>query len=126
MNRITEIEIAGKKYPLNFSLKAAKKLAEKYGDIQNIGDALNTQNTSQQMETATFMLYILIDQGCAYKRIMEEEDIKAPTLEELEIIVGVADFANISQTLMDAMTAGMKPTIETEPEEPKNAKATQE
>jgi hypothetical protein len=41
MSRITEIEIAGKKYPLNFSVKAAKEVSKRYGDIANIDKAFN-------------------------------------------------------------------------------------
>ena len=37
MERITYIKIAGKQYPLNFSTRAAKKVAEKYGDITELG-----------------------------------------------------------------------------------------
>ena len=39
MSRITEIEIAGRKYPLNFSVRAAKEVANRYGDISSVGEA---------------------------------------------------------------------------------------
>lgn len=124
MNRITEIEIAGKKYPLNFSIRAAKEVAKKYGDISNVGDAFTDKPMDEMMDEATWILALLIDQGAAYKRVVDGEDIKAPTQEELEVIMGVADFANIKDTLMGAMMAGMKREIEVEPN-PKNAKTTQ-
>lgn len=124
MNRITEIEIAGRKYPLNFSIRAAKEVAKKYGDISNVGDAFTDKPMDEMMDEATWILTLLIDQGAAYKRVVNGEDIKAPTQEELEVIMGVADFANIKDTLMGAMMAGMKREIEVEPN-PKNAKTTQ-
>jgi len=124
MNRITEIEIAGRKYPLNFSIRAAKEVAKKYGDISNVGDAFTDKPMDEMMDEATWILALLIDQGAAYKRVVDGEDIKAPTQEELEVIMGVADFANLKDTLMGAMMAGMKREIEVEPN-PKNAKTTQ-
>ena len=55
---------------------------------------------------------MLIEQGVAYKRIVEGEDIKGLTQDELEIIMGVVDFANLKDTLLGAMTAGMEREVE--------------
>ncbi|HHX36603.1 MAG TPA: hypothetical protein GX717_01320 [Clostridiaceae bacterium] len=124
MDRITEIEIAGKKYPLNFSVKAAKEVAKRYGDISNIGDAFTDKTMDEMMDEANWILALLIEQGVAYKKIVDGEDIKALTKDELEIVMGVVDFADLKDTLLSAMTAGMKREVEVEPD-PKNAEATQ-
>lgn len=124
MNRITEIEIAGSKYPLNFSVKAAKEVAKRYGDISNIGDAFTNKTMDEMMDEANWILALLIEQGVAYKKIVEGEDIKALTKDELEIVMGVSDFADLKNTLLGAMMAGMKREVEVEPD-PKNAETTQ-
>ncbi len=115
MSRITEIEIACKKYPLNFSVKAAKEVSKRYGGIENVTDAFSGGKVDEMMNEATWILAILIEQGAAYKKIIDGEDIKAPTQDELEVIMGVADFANIQEALMGAMTSGMEREIEVEP-----------
>lgn len=125
MNRITEIEIAGKKYPLNFSVKAAKEVSARYGDIENIGDAFEGKSTSEMMDEATWILALLIEQGVAYKKIVDGEEVKGLTQDELEILMGVVDFADLKSTLLGAMTAGMRREVEVEPD-PKNAEATQD
>lgn len=125
MNRITEIEIAGKKYPLNFSVKAAKEVSERYGDITNIGDAFEGKSTSEMMDEANWILALLIEQGVAYKKIVDGEEVKGLTQDELEILMGVVDFADLKSTLLGAMTAGMRREVEVEPD-PKNAETTQD
>lgn len=122
MNRITEIEIAGRKYPLNFSLKAVKEVSKRYGDIANVGDAFTGKPVDEMMGEANWLLALLIEQGVAYKRIVEGEDIKGLTQDELEIIMGVVDFANLKDTLLGAMTAGMEREVEVDG---KNGKTTQ-
>ena len=115
MSRITEIEIAGKKYPLNFSVKAAKEVSKRYGGIENVTDAFSGGAVDEMMDEATWILAVLMEQGSAYKKIIDGEDIEAPTQDELEIIMGVADFTNIQDVLMGAMTSGMEREIEVEP-----------
>ena len=124
MNRITEIEIAGKNYPLNFSVKAAKEVSKRYGDISNIGDAFTDKPMDEMMDEANWILSLLIEQGIAYKKIVDGEEIKGITSDELEVVMGVADFANLKDTLFESMMAGMEREVEVEVA-PKNAKTKQ-
>lgn len=125
MNRITELEIAGRKYPLNFSTKAAKEVAKRYGDIANIDKAFKDKTIDEMMDEAIWILALLIDQGVAYKQIMDNEEIKGLGIEELEVVMGVADFANLKSTILGAMTAGMSREVEVV-SDPKNEKTTQD
>lgn len=120
MNRITEIEIAGRKYPLNFSTKAVKEVSKRYGDLSKVGDAFSDRPVEEMMDEATWLLALLIEQGVAYKKIIDGEEIKGLTQEELEVVMGIADFADLKDTLLGAMTAGMEREVEV-----KNGKATQ-
>ena len=123
-NRITEIEIAGRKYPLNFSLAAAEKVAERYGDITNIGDAFTDKPVAEMISEMAWIFALLIEQGAAYKRIVDGEDVKGVTQDDLKVIMGFADFMGMQETLFAAMAAGMGREVEVEPD-PKNAKTTQ-
>ena len=125
MSRITEFEIAGKNYPLNFSAKAAKEISKRYGDLSSISKAFEGKPIDQLMDEVIWLMNLLIDQGVAYKKLIEGEEINSLSIEELEIVLGVADFANLKATILGAMTAGMKREVEVEPN-PKNEKTTQD
>ena len=124
MNRIGEIEIAGSKYPLNFSTKAAKEIAQRYGGLENIGDAFDGKAVDAMMDEVVWLLALLIAQGVAYKRIVDGEEVKGITADELDVVLGVADMAGLKDKIMDAMLVGMKREVEVEID-PKNAETTQ-
>ena len=123
MSRISEMEIAGVKYPLNFSVKAAKEVSKRYGDISKIGEAFTNKSMDEMMDEANWILALLIEQGIAYKKIVDGEEVKGLSEEELEVVMGVVDFANLKETLLGAMVSGMSREVEVETEE-KNAKTT--
>lgn len=123
MNRITEIEIAGTKYPLNFSLNAAKEVAKRYGDIERVTDIFDDKSTDEMMDEATWLLALLIDQGVEYKKIVDGEEIRKLTQDDLSVVMGVFDFTGLKDTLIGAMMAGMDREVEVEPD-PKNVEAT--
>lgn len=124
MNRIGEIEIAGSNYPLNFSTKAAKEIAARYDGLENVDKAFSDKSVDAMMDEIVWLLSLLIAQGVAYKRIVEGEEIKGITADELEVVLGVADMAGLKDKIMDAMLGGMKREVEVEPD-PKNAETTQ-
>lgn len=124
MSRITEIEIAGRKYPLNFSTKAAKEIAARYGGLDNIDKAFSNKATDAMMDEVVWLLSLLIAQGVAYKKIVEGEEVQSITADELEIVLGVADMTGLKDKIMDALLGGMKREVEVEPD-PKNAETTQ-
>ncbi len=123
MNRIIEIEIAGESYPLNFSTKAARAVSDRYGDLTNIGEAFDDKTTVQALDELVWMLALLIEQGVAYHKIVNNIDRKILTAEQLEIVLGVSDVVSLKENVMQAMTSGMAREVETEPE--KNAETTQ-
>ena len=124
MNRIGEIEIAGSTYPLNFSTKAAKEIAQRYDGLENIEGAFSGKAVDAMMDEIVWLLSLLIAQGVAYKRIVEGEEVKGITADELEVVLGVADMAGLKDKIMDAMMGGMKREVEVAPD-PKNAETTQ-
>jgi hypothetical protein len=124
MNRIGEIEIAGSTYPLNFSTKAAKEIAQRYDGLENIEDAFSGKAVDAMMDEIVWLLSLLISQGVAYKRIVDGEEVKSITADELEVVLGVADMSGLKDKIMGAMLTGMKREVEVEID-PKNAETTQ-
>lgn len=124
MSRISEIEIAGINYPLNFSTKAAKEIAKRYGGLENIEDAFSDKAVDAMMDEIVWLLSLLIAQGVAYKRIVEGEEVKGITADELEVVLGVADMSGLKDKIIGAMLSGMKREVEVEID-PKNVETTQ-
>lgn len=123
MNRITEIEIAGKKYPLNFSLKASKEVVKRYGAIEKMADAFTGKPIDELLDEIIWLLSLLLNQGAEYMRIMENQEIKQFTKDDLEVVLGFMDLHVLKKQLFDAMIAGRHQEVEVETQ--KNAETTQ-
>lgn len=137
MRRITYVTIAGKNYPMSFSLGASKKIIEKYGGAEKMKTALEKSKDTQKIEIVVELLEILIAQGCAYKNYFEK-DIPAPDnspviegkwtplpREALEIAIGVRDVQELSNKILECVGNGSKKEIELKTEG-KNANGGQE
>lgn len=137
MSRITYVTIAGKNYPMSFSLGASKKIIEKYGGAEKMKTALEKAKDAQKIDMITELLELLIAQGCAYKNYFEK-DIPAPDnspvvdgkwaplpREALEIAVGVYDVKELSDKILECVGNGSKKEIELKTEG-KNANGGQE
>lgn len=136
MSRITYVKIAGKNYPMSFSLGASKKIIEKYGSAQKMQTAMKKSDDIEKLSIVTDMLALLIAQGCAYKNYFEK-DIPAPDdapiidgkwtplpAEAIEIALGVMDIAEVSGKIEECMSIGSKKEVEGRPEG-KNTSAAQ-
>ena len=136
MNRITYVKIAGKSYPMSFSLGASKKIIEKYGSAQKMQAAMKKSDDVEKLSIVTDMLALLIAQGCAYKNYFEK-DIPTPDdapiidgkwtplpAEVIEIALGVMDVAEVTQKIEECISIGSKKEVEGRPEG-KNVSAAQ-
>lgn len=128
MSRITFVNIAGKNYPMSFSLGASKKIIEKYGGAEKMKTSLEKAEDVQKIDMVTELLELLIAQGCAYKNYFEK-DIPAPEdspvfegkwvplpREAIEIAVGVYDVEELSEKILECIGKGSKKEVETRSE----------
>lgn len=70
--RINYIELLGEKYPMVFSNRAAEMLADAFGSLDKVKDAISADNPFKAINT---ILKILIECGMKYCEIMQ---IKCP------------------------------------------------
>lgn len=124
MGRIKEIEVAGKKLTLNFSTKAAKAVDERFGGIEQIGEVFSGDTVAGIMENIVWFLYLLTEQGAAYSKIVNGEEVAVYSLEELEVLVGFSDIMEMQNVLLDAIGMGMEAEVKVETDE-KNEETTQ-
>lgn len=74
IDRINYVGIAGTKYPLTFSLGAAKHISRKFGNLESMFAKLQeTEDTFEQLDAVIFVLETLIKQGCAYLNAFEKD-----------------------------------------------------
>lgn len=111
MNRLREIEIAGKTYPLNFSIRAAREIGERCGGIENIGAYMGGKKLDEQSVEALWMLCRLMENGAAYKRLTVGEEIILPDFETLEILI---DTETVIEKVLECITTGSESEIKVE------------
>ena len=137
MNRITYVKIAGKEYPMSFSLGATKKIIEKYGSVSKMQSELKKTSEVDKIGMISELLSLLIYQGCAYKNYFEK-DIPAPEnapivdgkwtplpTDVIDIALGVMDIEEVSKKIEECMSSGSNKEVEIRTEG-KNAKGAQE
>ena len=105
----TQIEIAGKSYPLNYSIRASRKFAEmpKLG-----GDSLMQDVFEQNVR----YLYILMEEGADYrKRFLGEPGELGVTEEDLYNYFSPNDTERIVGAVDEAMKAGNQREVSAKP-----------
>ena len=132
MDRTVYIEIAGKQYPMRFSVGASIAITKKFGSLQKMADNLkkgDDVDEEKAFETIIWMAETLIRQGCAYKNLFES-DLPIPenapvkdgkymplTAENLEIALDMADMGEITKKIFAAIGSGNKKEIHTKEKE---------
>ena len=126
--RISYIEIAGVKYPMAFSLAAAKVFKNKYGSLGGMFEKMKKSDDAfDTLDEIVFITETLIKQGCAYLNLFFK-DVPAEKgtcfngeryipleRETLEVAVGVMNLGAIVDAIME--TFGISSANEIELEE---------
>lgn len=126
MNRISYIDIAGKKCPMNFSLGAVTEVSQRYGGLEEMQAAFSGIDKKPMHEALADLLWILsvlLKYGAKYAELTGTGDGQAYSAEDLAVLFGVEDAGTLSQALTAAMSLGAAVTLEVE-DEPKNGEAT--
>jgi len=112
--KIASITIAGQDYPLNFSIKAAKRIIARFEDIDNVLATLADMPVNEQFDAIIWILQILLEQGVAYMRVFEGEEIRVFSVEDLEVVFHVTDIETLYTALAQTMSAGRIQEVEVE------------
>ena len=113
-------KIAGKSYPMSFSLGASKKIIGKYGNAEKMKTALEKSKDTDKIDLVTEMIELLTAQGCAYMNYFEKDMPKpddAPVVdgkwsplpkEAVEIAVGISDVDELVKKSRNVSTAAVR------------------
>lgn len=124
---MTKITIAGKEYPVVFSLSVARALTKKYGDldvISKVGD--ESTPIDDKIDLSIFMLQKLITSGVTYQRMNGEPAPDAPSEEELACLITIQEIPEITKKFYEAFKMKRTVEIESEDENDPNTKTTSE
>lgn len=137
---LTTIQIAGKEYPLSFSLGAAQKIISRYGSTEKMIEMLKKEGEEEKkINEIVNILELLMSQGCAYKNYFEK-DMPVPEnapveegkwiplpAEAIKIALMIQDAEEIAKKIEECINRGSKKKIEAkEIKTGKNARTTQE
>lgn len=123
MERTVSFTVGGKEYPLNFSVCASERLAERFGSLEEMGTTISSGNTTTQLSDATFILHVLMDEGANREKILSDKEIRRFTFEDLKSVISVSSLNNVRDSVLSAITLGAE--VEVEVEEAKNEMTTQ-
>lgn len=115
MKRI-ELPVAGKTYPLCFSLRVVQSIGEKFGGVEQMDTALTGGGDAlTALKNCVWMLVQMLEAGARYDRGNGAEPAPPPDEDDLLDLFGLDDLADLKGSLMAAIAAGKERTVEAEP-----------
>jgi len=113
------ITLAGKEYPLRFSLRAVKACTDRYGSLDGMFEAIQVKNGQVDVvDECLWLLSTLLDAGYRYCKASGED---APEPPDEDTLMDMLDLAEMQGVLLRAITGDSQRTVEAEP--PKNGGA---
>ena len=110
------MEVAGKNYPLSFSARVIVECNKRYGSIDNIGSALESEagDIGKVLTECFWLLSEMSRAGSAYQKLMGNDAPEPLTEDFLLDAVGVDDIAELKFNIFATITGNMKREVETE------------
>lgn len=110
------MEVAGTKYPLSFSARVIVECNKRYGSIDNIGSALESEaeDIGKVLTECFWLLSEMSRAGSAYQKLMGNDAPEPMTEDFLLDAVGADDIAKLKFNIFATITGDMKREVETE------------
>lgn len=110
------ITIAGREYPLRFTLRVVKACTERYGSLEGLFDTTQQKDGLQALDESLWLLEAMLDGG---RRYNEANGLEAPVPPDQETLLDVLDLVEMQTAIHSAMAGDSARTVEADP--PKNA-----
>ncbi len=127
---MASITIFGREYPMAYTVAAQEEIGKRFGGIEKIELAFNTEDVASMMVNMAFCAAVMCkayeDRERVRCKFMGTEYTPNEVMSEAELICAIEpkEVPNISNSIMEAMKEGNKTTVEVEPAKAKNADAT--
>ncbi len=138
MGREALIVIAGRTYPMRFTIGASKAVADRFGGLKELGESMFSGQEMQAIDSIIFITELLIKQGCAYRNLFmknevipegmpvdESGNVIPITKDEIEIGLGIGDdMQNLMDKINETIYGPKERKVEAEETKTKNPEAT--
>lgn len=120
------VTILGNEYPLEYTVEAQSKIAERFGALENIETVFDT-GVAKAAENIVFMLATMMEAAEKRERVAcavmckEYTGKTALTEGDLKAVIRMQDFKEMQMAVMATMTEGNKVSVETEEEKKEEA-----
>lgn len=111
------VSIGGEKYELVLTTKATRLIAERYGGLEHLGNALETsEDLGKTLGEVIWLITLLANQSVQIHNHRHPDD-KRPELseDEVELLTVPADLADYRGAIAEALQRGTRREILTEP-----------
>ena len=120
--RTAVITIGDEEYTLLLTTKATKKIAGRYGGLENLGEKLmKSENFEMAIGEIVWLITLLANQSILIHNLKDKEHPKELlTEDEVELLTTPLDLAGYKTAITEALYKGTKRNVESEKDE-KNA-----
>lgn len=120
-SRNAVITIGGQEYELVLTTRATRLIAQRYGGLENLGEALETsEDMDKSLGEVIWLIALLANQSVQIHNLTHPDD-KRPelTAEAVELLTVPADLADYREAIAQALQRGTRRAIMTETPAPK-------
>ena len=120
-SRNAVITIGGQEYELVLTTRATRLIAQRYGGLENLGEALETsEDMDKSLGEVIWLIALLANQSVQIHNLTHPDD-KRPelTAEAVELLTVPADLADYREAIAQALQRGTRRAIMTETPDPK-------
>jgi hypothetical protein len=115
-DRSAVINIGGDEYELLLTTLATKEITKKYNGLENLGEALESNdNLTEMLEMVLWLIVLLANQSILIHNHKNKGDTKELlTVETLELLTTPADLVEFKDAIMTAITKGTTRHVQSE------------
>lgn len=120
-SRSAVITIAGQEYELVLTTRATRLIAQRYGGLENLGEALETsEDMDKSLGEVIWLIALLANQSVQIHNLTHPDDKRPELTEEaVELLTVPADLADYREAIAQALQRGTRRAIMTETPGPK-------
>lgn len=121
-SRSATITIGGQDYELVLTTRATRLIAQRYGGLEHLGDALETsEDVDKSLGEVIWLITLLANQSVAIHNLTHLDDQRAELTEDaVELLTVPADLAGYRAAISEALQRGTRRAIATEAPAPKD------
>lgn len=115
--RSATVTIGGEDYELVLTTKATRLIAERYGGLEHLGNALETSDDlGKTLGEVIWLITLLVNQSVQIHNLRHLDDTRPElTEDEVELLTVPADLADYRGAIAEALQRGTRRDILTEP-----------